>query len=145
VIPPARIVIDASVAMKWIIEEPGSAQATALLDRHLVAPDLLGIECANAIWKYAARKEISKAEALVKAEMLAAAEIEFVAMRSYIAAATSLAIELRHSAYDCIYLALAEDMSLPLVTADATFTRKVTLGAPRFRTLIFGLSEITTS
>ncbi len=41
-------VVDASVAVKWVVEEPGTQQAMALLNRHeLAAPDLILAECAN--------------------------------------------------------------------------------------------------
>ena len=37
------VVVDASVAVKWLLEEPGSKAAAALLRgrRKLIAPDLL--------------------------------------------------------------------------------------------------------
>ncbi len=45
------LVIDASVALKWVIEEDDSAAAMALLlGEPLVAPDFLAIECANGLW-----------------------------------------------------------------------------------------------
>jgi predicted nucleic acid-binding protein len=34
------IVIDASVVLKWVLDEPGSDVAAALSDRELVAPTL---------------------------------------------------------------------------------------------------------
>ena len=44
------VVVDASVALKWVIEEDGSEAAQALVVRHpLAAPDLLMIECANVL------------------------------------------------------------------------------------------------
>src|SRR6266404_5666664 len=44
-------VIDASVALKWVIEEDGSEAATALLVGDvLAAPDFVVIECANVLW-----------------------------------------------------------------------------------------------
>ena len=47
------LVVDASVALKWFIEEEGSAQAAALLatPELLVAPDLIVAEVCNAAWK----------------------------------------------------------------------------------------------
>jgi predicted nucleic acid-binding protein len=40
-------VIDASVAIKWVVDEPGAEIAIQLLEHTLMAPDLLGPECAN--------------------------------------------------------------------------------------------------
>jgi predicted nucleic acid-binding protein len=43
-----RAVIDASVAIKWVVEETGPAAALSLLrGPQLLAPDLLMPECAN--------------------------------------------------------------------------------------------------
>ena len=43
-----RLVVDASVAIKWVVEEEGSEAAAGLLDGPgLMAPDLLMPECAN--------------------------------------------------------------------------------------------------
>jgi predicted nucleic acid-binding protein len=39
-------VIDASIAVKWLVEEDGTPQALALRRRaRLIAPDLLAAEC----------------------------------------------------------------------------------------------------
>jgi predicted nucleic acid-binding protein len=41
-------VVDASVAIKWVIEEDGTPEALALYQRaKLIAPELLVPECAN--------------------------------------------------------------------------------------------------
>ena len=47
------VVIDASVALKWFVEEQGTDQAAALLAGNdlLIAPDLIVAEVANAGWK----------------------------------------------------------------------------------------------
>jgi predicted nucleic acid-binding protein len=47
--PGERLVIDASVAVKWVVPEPESDRAEALLDHPLVGPDLLFAECANVL------------------------------------------------------------------------------------------------
>ena len=120
------LVIDASIAVKWVVEEEGTPQALALRQRaKLIAPELLVAECANILWKKAARGELSKEEALFAAKLLQSAEIELLPMRSLFETATSLAIELDHPAYDCIYLALAVENDCPFVTADERFLRKL--------------------
>lgn len=120
------LVIDASVALKWVVEESGTPEALALLHgNELIAPDLLVAECSNALWKKAERMELSKPEALFAARLLQAARVEMLPMRSLIEAATRFAIELSHPAYDCIYLALAIENRCKLVTADARFLSKI--------------------
>jgi predicted nucleic acid-binding protein len=119
------LVIDASVAAKWVIEEEGTTQALALRGRALAAPDLLIAECANIPWKKVRRNELSEREAAFAAGLLARADIELVAMRPYLEVAVRIAVGLDHPAYDCIYIALAEAEGVRFVTADASLVRKV--------------------
>ena len=56
--------------------------------------------------------------------------------------ATSLAVELDHPAYDCIYLALAVERGWQFATADERFQRKVREGqSKRFSTIVLSLPE----
>jgi predicted nucleic acid-binding protein len=121
----SALVIDASVAVKWVIEEEGTTEALALRDRALAAPDLLIAECANILWKKVRRNELSEQEALFAAGLLARADIELMAMRPYLEAAVRIAVALDHPAYDCIYIALAEAEELRFVTADMSLLGKV--------------------
>jgi predicted nucleic acid-binding protein len=111
-------VIDASVAIKWVVDEPGTSAALALRRHRLFAPDLLAAECANILWKKARLGELSAEEVLFAARLLQRADIELVPMRGLLEPATRLAIALDHPAYDCIYVALAESLGCDLVTAD---------------------------
>ena len=54
------VVIDASVALKWVIEEDGSEAARGLLlSEVLAAPDLMIVECANVLWAKERRGSIN--------------------------------------------------------------------------------------
>jgi predicted nucleic acid-binding protein len=140
---PAQVLIDASVAVKWVIKEPGNAEAVLLLDRRLMGPDLLCAECANILWKKVARGELGPDEAGVAARALEAVEIDLIAMRSYLAAATALAVQLEHPAYDCVYLAVAITMEVPFVTADRRFVQRIRQVSSRFRDRVVALAEVT--
>lgn len=119
-------VIDASIAVKWVVEEEGTQEALILRQRaKLLAPELLVAECANILWKKVRRDELSKEEALLAARLLQAAEIEMLPTRSLLEAAARTAIELDHPAYDCLYLALAITRDCRFVTADERFVRKL--------------------
>ena len=120
-----RLVVDASVAIKWVVEEPGTAEALALRRYRLSAPDLLIPECANILWKKARRQEMSADEASLAARLLEHADVELIPMRRLLEPATRLAIQLDHPAYDCLYLALAHSTGCSFVTADAKFCAKV--------------------
>jgi len=121
-------VIDASIAIKWVIQETGTAEALDLrLDSRLLAPDLLVAECANILWKKVQRDELSRAEASLAGRILQTADIELAPMRSLLEAATNLAVDIAHPAYDCLYIALAVATDCPFVTADERLVRKLNL------------------
>lgn len=122
----APLVIDASIGVKWVVEEPGTPQALALRHRaRLFAPDLWAAECANVLWKKVARGELTQPEALAAAQLLQAAEVELLPTRALLAPSLRLALRLGHPAYDCLYLALAIQRRCPLVTADRRFAARV--------------------
>lgn len=118
------LVVDASIAIKWVIEEEGTAQALALRrGAKLIAPEFLVAECANILWKKVQRRELSREEALFAARLLQGADIELRPTRSLLETATRIAIDLAHPAYDCLYLALAIESRCRFVTADERFLR----------------------
>jgi predicted nucleic acid-binding protein len=142
----SSLVIDASVAVKWVIEEERTKEALALRGRALAAPDLLIAECANILWKKVRRNELSEQEAGFAAGLLAHADIELVAMRPYLEAAVRIAVALDHPAYDCVYIALAEAEGLRLVTADTSLVRKVRRqAARRYADRVLGLADTATA
>jgi predicted nucleic acid-binding protein len=119
-------VIDASIAVKWVVEEDGTVAALLLRKQaKLIAPELLVVECANILWKKVHRDELSKDEALLAARLLQGADLELLPNRSLLEAATLIAIDLDHPAYDCLYIALAAANDCPFVTADERLLRKV--------------------
>ena len=142
----STLVIDASIAIKWVVEEGGTDLALALRQQaRLIAPDLLVPECANILWKKVQRKELTKDEALLAARLLQSAEIELVPTRALLEAAARLAIELDHPAYDCIYLALAVENECRFVTADERLVNKIRQDKQSpFRNRIGGLAESIT-
>ena len=87
------LVIDASIAIKWVVEEDGTADALTLR-RHakLIAPDLLAAECANILWKKVRRNELSKDEAFLAARLLQAADLDLLPTRSLLETATRSAV-----------------------------------------------------
>lgn len=138
------LVLDASIAVKWVVEEDGTPEALTLRRRaKVIAPELLVAECANILWKKVQRDELSDDEALLAARLLQAAEIEFLPTRSLLEAATEIAIQLNHAAYDCLYLALAAERDCRFVTADESFVRKLSEGhRSRFRGRVIGLAQV---
>ncbi len=112
-------VVDASVAIKWVVEESGTEAALAIrAAERLAAPDLWVAECANILWKKVRRGEISAEQARTAAELLEVAGVEVVSGEPVLSRVVQLATSLDHPAYDCVYLALAVDAGWTMVTAD---------------------------
>jgi predicted nucleic acid-binding protein len=117
-------VVDASVAIKWLIDEPHSELAAKLLDEDLplAAPELIYAEAANALWAIARRGDISAADVREALDLLADAPLTIPgSMKQLMAAAARLADDLDHPVYDCMYLALALQEQRPVITADRRF------------------------
>ncbi|HLI12666.1 MAG TPA: type II toxin-antitoxin system VapC family toxin [Alphaproteobacteria bacterium] len=118
------LVVDASVAIKWVVQEQGTAEALLLRRHNLSAPELLIPECANILWKKVRRRELTEQEARLAARLLERADIDLAPTRRLLEPATMLAIALDHPAYDCVYLALAATLACDFVTADERLSRK---------------------
>ena len=126
------IVIDASLAVKWFLEEPDSDAARQKLADNLgqiTVPDLFVIEVTAALVRNAnihkrtypaTREHIADFVAL-----LAGNELQQVRPTPpQVAKAANLALDLGHPLKDCIYLALAMELGCDLVTCDARFAAK---------------------
>ena len=76
------LVIDASVAVKWVVGEEGAARAVALRSSFaFAAPELILPECANILWKKAQRGELARAEAILAAKLLERSGVDFVSLQ----------------------------------------------------------------
>jgi predicted nucleic acid-binding protein len=124
---PSLVVIDASVGLKWVVDEPGSDMAVALVaGRTLITSALFWVEAANALATKQRRGELDRV-ALEDAWCdLSQAPLRSVPIEAAgAAAALALAAELRHPVYDCCYLQLAMARGTVMVTADRRFQRLI--------------------
>lgn len=141
--PGERLVVDASIAGKWIAPEPDSDRAAVLLDYRLVVPDLFFAECANVVWKKLRLGELTEEQALLAAQTLEQADLTVVPTKAYLGRAVAIAAALAHPAYDAMYIAIAEAFGLRLVTADGRLIRTMQHSPGTFGHLVLPLSEIT--
>lgn len=121
--PP--LVVDASVAVKWLISEDDSALAETLSDRQMLAPSLLLIECASALLRRARAGDVPIGTVAGKVRALRRSPVRLVPVEAHLEAAIALAARLRHALHDCLYLGLALAEGTRLVTADRRFVRAV--------------------
>jgi predicted nucleic acid-binding protein len=113
------VVVDASIAVMIVVQEPGSVAAReALAHADCVAPQLILAEIASALWKQRRRGRLPATAAsrgLAEARRLLD---RLVALEELSEAALTLALRRDHPVYDCFYVALAARLAAPLVTAD---------------------------
>lgn len=121
------LVIDASVAFKWFVEESGSDAAQRVLEREQarIAPDLVLVEIANTACKKEQRGEISSDHATAIVESAPRFFTRLVPASTLLEPALAVARVLGHPVYDCLYLALADDEQARLVTADRRLVQRV--------------------
>ena len=127
------VVVDASVAVKWYVRETGSEKAIALLESEdllFLARDVFLPETVNALLKQRRAGQLAD-ETLDKAlRDLTFSLPELVSSTRMIDHAVMIARAIRHSIYDCLYLALAERWETQFVTADAEFAERCRTGLP---------------
>ncbi|HWZ82567.1 MAG TPA: type II toxin-antitoxin system VapC family toxin [Terriglobales bacterium] len=120
-------VVDASVAAKWLLPAPNESlidQANHLLERYvarnlqLLAPDLLGAELGNVLWKAVQRKRISPASAEKSLRRFADLSVPVVPCAELQFQALEVSLTGDRSFYDCLYIALALATHTQMITAD---------------------------
>ena len=134
------VVVDASLAVKWLIEEDDSDKAHAILqswvaqDITRIAPYLMPFEVANVLHRRVLRGELSVGDSTRIIARLLESRLEFHQPPGLHVRALQLASQLNQgAAYDAHYLALAESVGCELWTADERFYRAVSPGIDNVR------------
>ena len=119
------IVVDASVAAKWFIQEVHTPEAEALQRaEEAIAPDLVVAEVLNTIWKNIRLGRIAVEQIELVAAALPMRFSTLVPLTPLAARAGEIAHALDHPIYDAFYIALAERERCAFVTADDRLQRK---------------------
>ena len=124
------VVVDASLVVKWLVEEDDSQKAHAVLqswvanDITRIAPYLMPFEVANALHRRVLRGELNVGNSTRMITRLLESGLQLHQPPGLHARALQLASQLNQSAaYDAHYLALAESVGCELWTADERFYR----------------------
>ncbi|PPQ44049.1 type II toxin-antitoxin system VapC family toxin [Rhodopseudomonas palustris] len=106
--------VDASVAVKWLVTEEDSERAHALLDSDadLLAPQFVFDEVANVLWKKCRLGLLQPDDAISRMHQLPGFFDQIVADAD-VGKVLALTIKLDHPVYDCIYLQAALGSGLP--------------------------------
>ena len=121
----ATYVLDASVAVKWVLNETGRRAALRILEGYrqgrsnLAAPSLLISEVGNVLWKKAHRGDLSPEQSLRAFGLFLRLAPTLLDDDAVAASALRLAQSHGRTFYDSQYLALALSLNCPLLTADA--------------------------
>ncbi len=138
------VVVDASVALKWVLQEEYTDEALALRSRWqdaaelIIAPPIFRSEVTNVLHRRARREELTHVDArdLLDALLPAVATAEPAGL--YGRALTMAGELMPRSTYDALYLALAESEGCEFWTADLRFVRSVQHRFSRVR----GITEV---
>ncbi len=114
------IVLDASAVLEWLLRTDKGLRIEARIFAgagSLHAPHLLDVEATHALRRYVRGRELTELRADVALQSL----VELRILRHRHTALLRRAWELRHhlTAYDAVYVALAEALEAPLLTCDA--------------------------
>ncbi|MBK9126327.1 MAG: type II toxin-antitoxin system VapC family toxin [Phycisphaerales bacterium] len=123
------IVVDASVAVKWLLPEDGAEQARELLagSEPLLVPSIANVEVPGAVLRKLRAGLIDEPEArecIALWNDLLRENIRAVPVEELIDSAVRIAMSCKYPLTDCLYVAAASTLDATLVTADAELQRR---------------------
>jgi predicted nucleic acid-binding protein len=139
-----RVVVDASVAVKWFLPEIHSEAAERLLhpNYYCYAPELIVVECMDALRKHVRRSGVAAVDATqMVRELLSVVSTPYSAHLA--PEAFRIAVDHGRRVYDSLYVALALQEGLRLVTADQRLLNAVSPAYPENMLWIEDLPELT--
>jgi predicted nucleic acid-binding protein len=126
-----KYILDASVAVKWVIPEIDSAVALRLRDdfrtgnSELLAPQFFPAECGHALFRLARRRLITGSEASGSLVGLMGDCPRLIPFVGLMPRASILCQNATIGFYDALYVALAEQEGCQLVTADVKLVANI--------------------
>jgi predicted nucleic acid-binding protein len=123
IIENPMLVIDASVAVKFVTKEPGRDEALSILGGadEIVAPDWILMEVGHAMRRKVSENLLDADSAHNNLSQLPTFFDRILPSSEFLQPALRLAFAIDHALYDCLYLALALSEGGVLLTADRKF------------------------
>ena len=117
------LIVDASVAVKLLVEEPDWELAVDIVAKTEapIAPEWIKAEVGNALAKKVRFTGYPAAAAVEALRALPEFIAEFVSHETLVEPALALSVSISHPFYDCLYLALAVQRKGQVITNDANF------------------------
>jgi len=118
-----KCVLDSCVALKWVLPEQDSDKAIRLRDEYrqgiheLLAPDVFVAEIAHALARAERRKLLQPNEGEQKLMEVHSTPPKLHSYLPLVANAFALSTQFRIGFYDCLYLALAEQEYVKLLSS----------------------------
>lgn len=124
----SQFVIDASVTVQLLVDEPDTPQVKALFatiedGNKLYIPEFAILECANVLWKHVRFHGLERSIAEAQLAVLVALEMIIVPATGLMPRALGIGLNHNLAIYDSVYIALAEKLSFPLITVDGKQSR----------------------
>ena len=120
-------VVDASVAVEYLLRTPlGLSLAETLEDAGLAAPDLIDAEVVSVLRRAVLTQRLAEGRAVMALEDLVQWPVERISSRAL--APMTWQYHNNVTAYDAFYVAAANVLEAPLLTADGRLARAPGLG-----------------
>ena len=120
-----KVVVDASVAAKWVVAEDHSAGAALLLEcEEIHAPEHWMAEAVNVLWSKVLKGDLERGDAEERMIALMRAPVIGTPIAGLMSRAFAISVEHAVTIYDSLYVALAMERGIPVVTADERLVRR---------------------
>jgi predicted nucleic acid-binding protein len=119
-----KYVLDASVALKWVLAEADSPKALSIRDDfrnqryELLAPDIFAVEVAHALTRAERKGIIKPPQAIRLLTDVLSTPLPLHPYLPLLPRAVAISSAMRCGVYDCLYVALAEREGCEFLTAD---------------------------
>jgi predicted nucleic acid-binding protein len=135
------LVVDSSVAVKWVLPEDDSNRARQLREDvvrsggRLFTLDLTYVEVANAIWKRFHRGLQSDPESREVMDVFGRLDLHVRPVSGVLSAGLDIALRYDRAVYDACFVALVAELGADGITADEPLFKAINVAFPRIKLL----------